>query len=109
MLVTTLPKYMNRLKRKSGKSSVMPKRQKRIKEIKEAKHEVKQTGETGTALLKEEFEPLKVSRFIRRNWSKARRKVKHRDFVVTICRIIGTGAKKRKMVDIWHMKVKIVL
>ena len=35
------------------------------KEIKEAKHEVKQTGETGNSIAEEEFEPLKVSRFIR--------------------------------------------
>ena len=38
---------------------------KETKEIKEAKHEVKQTGETGNSIAEEEFEPLKVSRFIR--------------------------------------------
>jgi len=63
----TLTEIYEQVKKKKAKimHAEETKETKETKEIKEAKHEVKQTGETGNSIAEEEFEPLKVSRFIR--------------------------------------------
>jgi predicted transposase YdaD len=60
----TLTEIYEQVKKKKAKI-MHAEETKETKEIKEAKHEVKQTGETGNSIAEEEFEPLKVSRFIR--------------------------------------------
>lgn len=60
----TLTEIYEQVKKKKAKI-MHAEETKETKEIKEAKHEVKQTGETANSIAEEEFEPLKVSRFIR--------------------------------------------